>query len=181
MTNRRQLLWAALLGVLLPGRAAHAQQPATFRVQPPEIEGIDEWINSKPLKLRELHGRVVVLHFWTFGCSNCKHNFPWYREWQKTFADKDVTIIGIHTPETDGEAKLDAVKKSVKDAGFTFPVAVDTNKTTWNVWGNRWWPSVYLIDRQGYARYRWDGELDWQGAGGQKIMQQKIEALLREK
>lgn len=108
-------------------------------------------------------------------------NYPWYRDWQTRFAKQDVTIIGVHTPESDGEAKLDAVKKKVQEAGFTFPIAVDTNKTVWNTWGNRWWPSVYLIDRKGYARYRWDGELDWKGAGGQTLMRRKIEELLQEK
>ena len=92
-----------------------------------------------------------------------------------------MTIIGVHTPETDGESKVESVKKKVTEAGFTFPIAVDNRKAVWNAWRNRWWPSVYLIDRRGNARYRWDGELDWKGAGGQEIMRQKIEELLREK
>ena len=60
-------------------------------------------------------------------------------------------------------------------------MAVDNDKKVWSTWGNRWWPSVYLIDRKGYARYRWDGELNWQGAGGQATMKRKIEELLKEK
>jgi hypothetical protein len=91
-----------------------------------------------------------------------------------------VTIIGVHTPESKGEAKLETLRKKVKENEFTFPVAADTEKKVWALWGNRWWPSVYLIDKKGYCRYRWDGELDWQGAGGQKIMRQKILDLLKE-
>ena len=62
-----------------------------------------------------------------------------------------------------------------------FPIVVDNDKKNWNAWGNSMWPSVYLIDKKGYVRYWWYGELDWQGAGGQKIMRKRIAELLAEK
>ena len=68
----------------------------------PPLQGLDTWINSPPLSLDSLRGRVVVLHFWTFGCENCQHNLPHYQAWQSRFASKPVTILGVHTPETDG-------------------------------------------------------------------------------
>jgi hypothetical protein len=69
----------------------------------------------------------------------------------------------------------------MKDNKLTFPVAVDNDWKNWKAWGNNYWPTVYLIDKKGDVRYRWDGELDWKGAKGQEVMQKKIEELLAEK
>ncbi len=72
------------------------------------------------------------------------------------------------------------MRDKVKQEKFRFPVVVDNDHEIWNSWGNSMWPSVYLIDKQGRIRYWWYGELDWQGAGGQKIMAKRIEELLAE-
>jgi hypothetical protein len=69
----------------------------------------------------------------------------------------------------------------VKENKLIFSVAVDNDGKTWKAWGNNYWPSVYLIDKKGDVRYRWDGELDCKGAKGQEVMQKKIEELLAEK
>ena len=102
--------------LILAGTAAVAQEPATFKAQAPELEERSqaEWINSKPLKLSQLHGQVVILHFWTFGCINCQHNYPTLKAWQKAFAKKGVTIIGVHTPETSAEHNNQNVRKSAE-------------------------------------------------------------------
>jgi peroxiredoxin len=171
----------ALLVVVLAS-SARAEQPAAFKAKAPELEERPQadWINSKPLKLSELHGQVVVLHFWTFGCSNCQHNYPTLKSWQKQFADKGVTIIGVHTPETDREAKIENVRSSARKAGLKYPIVFDKGGRTWKAWDNRWWPATYLIDKHGYVRYRWDGEFKWNGAQGDSVMRQKIEELLAE-
>jgi peroxiredoxin len=109
------------------------------------------------------------------------HNYPWYREWQDKFAKQNVTILGVHTPETEGEKQLDKIKEKVKENKLTFPTAIDNDGKTWKAWGNNYWPSVYLIDKKGDVRYRWDGELDWKEAKGQDVMRKKIEELLAEK
>ena len=111
MNGRSQF---AFLVLLFTASSAAAQQPATFKERPPELEerSDEEWINSKPLKLSELRGQVVVLHFWTFGCSNCQHNFSTLKAWQTAFSDKGVTIIGVHTPETDRERQIENVAKA---------------------------------------------------------------------
>jgi hypothetical protein len=72
------------------------------------------------------------------------------------------------------------VKAKAKAAGLEYPIVIDNDKKTWNDWDNRWWPSTYLIDKNGYVRYRWDGELNWKGAKGEVIMRRKIEELLAE-
>lgn len=108
-------------------------------------------------------------------------NYPWYKGWEKDYADKDFVLIGIHTPEVEAEKKLDNVKKKVKDAGFKHPVAVDTNTTMWKKFNNMWWPAIYVIDKKGVARCFWYGELDLYGVNGDKLMRERIEKLLAEK
>ncbi len=89
-------------------------------------------------------------------------------------------MIGIHTPETENEKDVKRVKKKIDDAGLTFPVAIDNEKTMWKRYFNSYWPSIYLIDKQGIARWGWQGELGWKGAQGEKHMRAKIEELLKE-
>jgi peroxiredoxin len=146
----------------------------------PEFDGIEAWLNSEQLTMKSLRGRVVVIHFFAFGCSNCINNYPWYREWHDAFQGQDVTLIGIHTPETQTETDNELLRQSLQKHELKFPVAVDKQKKMWTAWYNGIWPSVYLVDRQGRVRYWWYGELNWQGAGGQKIARQRIEQLLAE-
>ena len=89
-----------------------------------------------------------------------------------------MVIIGVHTPETKDEADLDNVRKKVEGNGMKYPIAVDNSQRMWRAYSNQWWPAVYLIDKQGLLRYRWDGELKWKGAKGDEIMREKIEELL---
>ncbi len=91
-----------------------------------------------------------------------------------------MTVIGIHTPETAGEGRIDQVRKKVKTNDMKYPIAVDRDAKTWKAWDNRFWPSVYLIDKKGDVRYRWDGELNWKGTNGVQIMRKRIEELLTE-
>jgi peroxiredoxin len=146
----------------------------------PEFVGIEEWINTEPLKMADLKGKVVVVHFFAFGCSNCINNYPWYREWHDAFAGQDVVLVGIHTPETQTETDNKLLRDSLEHHKLEFPVAVDKEKKMWQAWYNGIWPSVYLVDREGRVRYWWYGELDWQGGGNQKVARRQIEELLTE-
>jgi peroxiredoxin len=147
----------------------------------PEFESIEEWINSDPVTMESLRGQVVVVHFFAFGCINCIHNFPWYREWYDSLQGKGVAIIGIHTPETQTEQDNNLLRQALEKYTLKFPVAVDKQKKMWKAWYNGIWPSVYIIDKHGRVRYWWYGELDWQGAGNQKVALRQIEQLLAEK
>lgn len=150
-------------------------QPA-FKV--PELIDSGEWINSPPVTLAEMQGKVVILHFYAFGCSNCIHNYPTYLRWQDLYKDKGVALIGIHTPETSGERESASVRRKATEAGFEFPILIDGKSENWNAWGNSMWPSVYVIDREGYLRLFWPGELKWQGATGDKYVEDRVEQLL---
>jgi len=146
----------------------------------PELVDSGEWFNSAPLTIKALAGKVVVVHFYAFGCSNCINNYPTYLDWQRRFRDKDVVVLGIHTPETAAEQDSASVKTKAENAGFEFPVLIDGSKANWNAWGNSMWPSVYLVDTRGYLRHFWPGELKWQGATGDQWIRERIEALLAE-
>ena len=107
-------------------------------------------------------------------------NYPWYRGWQDAFGSQGLTIIGVHTPEGGGEFDFAQMNRKAEEAKFIFPIVTDNDKKNWNAWGNSMWPSVYLVDKKGYIRHWWYGELNWQGQDGEKQMRQRIEELLAE-
>jgi thiol-disulfide isomerase/thioredoxin len=168
--------WKQLLGKAFD--LTKLGQPA-FKA--PELIDSKEWINAKsPLTLQRSQGKVVVVHFYASGCINCIHNYPSYREWSERFRDKDVVMIGIHTPETQAERDVAGVRRKAAAEKLTFPILIDGRSENWNAWGTSMWPSVYLIDKRGYLRNFWPGELKWQGSDGEKFMRERIEALLEE-
>lgn len=154
------------------------RKPA-FKV--PELIDSGEWINSKPLELSQLKGQVIVVHFYACGCINCIHNYPWYRQWQDQYRGRDVVLIGIHTPETASERDIATVRRKATEEKLTFPILIDEKLENWNAWGNSMWPAVYLIDKRGYLRDFWAGELKWQGTDGEKYMRARIEELRAER
>ena len=89
-------------------------------------------------------------------------------------------MLGIHTAETAAERDGANVRKAALEAGLTFPILIDQDRLNWDAWGNSMWPSVYLIDKQGYVRYWWYGELNWKGAEGERRLRKRIEELLDE-
>ena len=149
--------------------------------QAPEFRDVTQWLNSEPLLMSRLRGKVVVVHFWTNGCHNCMNNYPHYRAWQERYAGKDVVLVGIHTPETPGERDVDRIKAQAAKHGLKFAIAVDNDLANWNAWDNRYWPTVYVVDRRGRVRYGWEGELSYKGARGEETIRKVIDALLRER
>ncbi len=92
-----------------------------------------------------------------------------------------MVVIGVHTPETAAEAKVENVRQKVKENKMTYPIAIDNRLGTWKAWNNRCWPTTYLIDKAGNVRYYWEGELKWKDANGEDLMRKGIEELLAEK
>lgn len=175
LDDRQESIYSKLLG-----EAFDFTQVKPSPGMAPEFASIDAWINSEPVTIESLRGKVVVVHFFAFGCINCIHNYPWYKEWHDAYQGKEVAIIGIHTPETQTETDNDLLRASLEKNGLKFPVAVDKEKAMWKAWYNNMWPSVYIIDKQGRLRYWWYGELDWEGAGNQEVARQQIDQLLAE-
>ena len=179
------LMLPLALGLLSAAAAAlFAGEPSKppAGIPAPELTG-DSWLNlpkGSKLSLASRKGKVTILHFWTYGCINCKRNLPAYDRWQKRFAAKGVLVIGVHTSETEAERNPANVARKVKELGITYPVLIDADRQNWRRWEQHIWPAIYLIDKQGWGRYAWEGELEYQGAGGEAKMTQLIEALLKE-
>lgn len=116
------------------------------------------WINSKPLSVADLRGRVVLIDVWTFEWWNCYRSFPWLKSVQDKYGSKGLTVIGVHSPEYERERHRDAVVDKVREFSLEHPVMIDNDFSYWNVLGNRYWPAYYLIDKQGRIRNRYFGE-----------------------
>ncbi|MFQ5935605.1 MAG: redoxin family protein [Acidiferrobacterales bacterium] len=128
--------------------------------QAPEFTHSDPqaWINSSPLTLAGLRGRVVMLDFWTFDCWNCYRSFPWLKALEAKFADRELTVVGVHTPEFKHERVRVNVVRKVEEFALEHPVMMDNDYSYWRAMGNRYWPAFYLIDKQGHVRAVYVGE-----------------------
>ena len=115
----------------------------------PALAGITDWINSQPLTLAQLHGKVVLIDFWTYTCINCIRTLPHVVEWYNTYKKHGFEIIGVHTPEFAFEKNKNHVENAVKKFNITYPVALDNNYKTWQAYDNHYWPAHYLIDQNG--------------------------------
>jgi len=124
----------------------------------PEFAGIENWINSKPLSIKDLQGKVVLIDFWTFSCINCVRTIPYLKMWHNAYADKGLVLLGVHTPEFDFEKKLENIEDAVRRFNIKYPVAVDNNYATWNAYANHYWPAHYLIDKKGQIVHEHFGE-----------------------
>ena len=128
----------------------------------PELQGIVGWINSDPLSLRDLRGKVVLVDFWTYSCVNCLRTLPHLKEWDRAYRDDGLTIVGVHAPEFAFEREPDNVRGAVRRLGIRYPVALDNDFVTWTAYANQYWPAKYLIDRTGRVRYYHYGEGEYE-------------------
>ncbi len=124
----------------------------------PQIAGITAWINSQPLQLENLKGKVVLIDFWTYSCINCKRTLPYLKDWYNKYHSAGLEIIGVHTPEFEFEKDLANVKNALLAEGIKYPVALDNQFKTWENFHNRYWPAHYLIDKNGKVVYEHFGE-----------------------
>ena len=125
-----------------------------------ELAGLESWINSEPLTIAGLvsQGRVVLVDFWTYTCINCIRTMPFLRSWHEKYADRGLTILGIHAPEFQFERKRDNVVAAVERFMLEYPIALDNGMETWREFENRVWPAKYLIGADGKLRYSTLGE-----------------------
>ncbi len=141
-----------------PSEAAALSPDSSAGPLAAELTGIDAWINSDPLTIEQLRGKVVLVDFWTYTCINCIRTFPFLKLWNSRYADDGLVILGVHTPEFDFEKDYENVRQATRDNGIIWPVAQDNKYGTWEAYNNRAWPAKYLIDRNGVVRYSHFGE-----------------------
>jgi len=140
----------------------------------PEFSGLTGWINSPPMTLSLLKGKVVFLEFWTFDCYNCIRTRPHMKRLSALFAPDKFVMIGVHTPEFEFERVPQNVADAVKRFGIEYPVALDSENVTWKLYGNHYWPRQALIDATGRVRWEHVGEGDYDE------MERRIRELLKE-
>ena len=138
----------------------------------PELTGITTWLNTQPLTLAGLRGKVVLIDFWTYSCINCQRALPHVESWYRAYQSDGLVVIGVHTPEFAFEHVTSNIVAQSAALGVTYPVAVDNNYGTWNAFSNQYWPAEYLIDPAGVIRHVSFGE------GGYAATELQIRQLL---
>jgi thiol-disulfide isomerase/thioredoxin len=172
--SARSILGIALaLGLLgrTPLSAGELPEPGP---SPPEFASGLTWLNSEPLTVAGLKGKVFMVDFWEYTCVNCIRTLPYLSAWHDRYAGKGLVIIGVHTPEFAFAKDLELVRRATKSFNLKYPIVNDADYKTWNSYGNRYWPAKFLFDSQGRLRYYHFGE----GAYGDT--EQAIQKLLRE-
>ena len=148
--------------------------PAANNNVAPSLSGATLWLNSNPLTMEMLRGKVVLVDFWTYSCINCLRTLPYLEAWDERYRGLGLVIVGVHAPEFAFEKDVDNVKKAIHDLGIKYPVAMDNQFAIWNAYKNQYWPAHYLIDAQGVIRDQHFGE------GKYQETEQMIRALLQE-
>ena len=140
----------------------------------PELTN-EVWLNTEtPLRLADLRGKVILLEMWTFTCINCLDTIPTLESWYQHYSDQGLIIIGNHYPEFEYEADIEHLKQAVKNLKIQYPIAQDNEGNTWRAYNNHYWPTIYLIDKQGHLRYQHIGE------GAYDETEKAIQSLLAE-
>ena len=189
MDRRLNMLIGIVVGIIFVGVTAYATRLTKLLLSPfgrsAEYKSSEsavaselapgDWINSEPLKLKDLRGRVVLIEFWTFGCINCRNSLPFVESWHDRYRDKGLIVIGVHSPEFDEERKVENLRREVASLGIMYPVVSDNDYQTWNAYNVEAWPTLFLLDKQGRIRWRHVGE------GGYDEAERLIQKLLAEK
>ena len=156
----------AVLAALLAGAAGVAAArtvPAGVTALPveplrPSLAGATGWLNSEPLSLERLRGKVVLVDFWTYSCINCLRTLPYVRAWQRTYASQGLVVVGVHAPEFEFEHDPKRVRKALADLHADWPNAIDDDFKIWRSFNNQAWPALYFVDAQGRVRHHQLGE-----------------------
>ena len=152
MTTR----WQAAAGL----HTSAARLPVEGRL--PSFEGATGWLNSPPLTPGDLRGKIILVDFWTYTCVNWLRQLPYLRAWAAKYADHELAVIGVHTPEFPFEHDLANVQRAVRDLGIEYPVATDNDYAVWSAFANHYWPALYFADTQGRIRHHHFGEGEYQ-------------------
>ncbi|HWK44637.1 MAG TPA: thioredoxin family protein [Stellaceae bacterium] len=175
LVSRRGILVAALVtalgvGGVVPARAG--QRPLDDFGPAADFTGIEQWLNSEPLTMASLRGKVVLVDFWTYTCVNCLNTLPYVTKWYERYKDAGLVVVGVHTPEFPFERQTSNVRTAIQRLGIAYPVAQDNRYATWQAYGNQYWPAAYLIDQNGRIVLKHFGE------GAYAEMEAAIQTLL---
>ena len=147
--------------------------PITVPLHAPELRP-GRWVQGPEVSIGFARGAVVLVDFWESTCVNCLRTLPYLKAWHERYAGRGLVIVGVHTPEFEFTADPAVVEAAVRAEGIPYPVLLDNDRATWQLFANHYWPAKYLVDQKGYLRYEHFGE----GAYGQT--EEWIQRLLRE-
>ena len=157
-----------------PEPAAVIETGGAVGDQAPEFQAIANWINSKPLTMEGLRGKVVLIDFWTYTCVNCIRTLPYLKDWHSKYSSKGLVIVGVHSPEFEFEKQTENVVSSVTSFEPEYPIAQDNDFGTWRAYSNHFWPAKYLVNQDGNVNYTHFGE------GAYDETEERIRNLLEE-
>jgi thiol-disulfide isomerase/thioredoxin len=138
----------------------------------PPLVGAIAWLNSRPLMVDGLRGKVVLINFWTYTCINWMRQLPYVRAWAEKYEAQGLTVIGVHTPEFEFEKNIDNIRRASTEMKIDYPIAVDSDYEVWQAFGNHYWPALYFIDRQGRIRHHQFGEGNYEQS--ERVIQQLL-------
>jgi thiol-disulfide isomerase/thioredoxin len=118
----------------------------------------DGWVNSPPLTVDAVRGKVVLVDFWEFTCVNWIRTAPYVRAWHRDYAALGLVVVGAHAPEFEFGKRTEIIERGIRDHGLTYPIALDNHFAIWRSLGNDAWPAKYLFDGRGKLVKRWAGE-----------------------
>ena len=164
------ILLTAMLAAVQQGTPKPARLPIEGEL--PSLSGATGWLNSPPLTVERVRGKVVLVQFWTYTCINWLRTLPYVRAWAEKYSDKGLVVIGVHTPEFSFEKDRANVRGAVKDLRVDYPVAIDTDYAVWQAFDNQYWPALYFVDAKGKIRHHHFGEGDYEQS--ERIIQQLL-------
>ena len=176
-TQTRNILGTfAIMGVvaIITGWAGNAESHPALGDEGsmPDLDGAIGWLNSAPLNSKSLHGKVVLVDFWTYTCINSLRPLPYVKSWAAKYKEAGLTVIGVHTPEFSFEKERRNVENAVRDLNVTYPVAIDSDYRIWQAFNNQYWPAEYIIDGKGRIRYHHFGEGEYDES--ERVIQQLL-------
>ena len=165
----------AMSGSAMMSTAMSAGRPpaAPAELVLPPLDGATQWLNSEPLTREGLRGKVVVVDFWTYSCINCIRALPYVKAWDEKYRDRGLVVIGVHSPEFAFEKDVDNVRRAVRDAGISYPVAIDNDFALWRAFANEYWPAHYFIDATGKIRHMHFGEGEYDAS--ERVIQELLD------
>ena len=128
----------------------------------PTFGGATGWLNSPPLTVDGLRGKVVLVNFCTYTCVNWLRQLPYVRAWAAKYSSLGLVVVGVHTPEFGFEHNLDNIRRALADVQVGYPVAIDNDYAVWGAFDNHYWPALYFADAQGRIRHHHFGEGEYQ-------------------
>jgi thiol-disulfide isomerase/thioredoxin len=172
----RITLYALCAAVLFSSVAiAQHDEDAFVGQKAPELKKLPVWLNSQPMTLESLKGKVVLLQFWAFDCPFCAEATPKLIDWHQKYAKDGLVVIAVHTPRLDYEKDEAKIREAVQKKGIKYPVAVDSKYDIWSDYLCNVWPSHFVIDQQGVI------QLSHSGVGRYEDTEKAIQKLLAKK